>query len=235
MSLKKISENIEDFKEFLSNQSQEDTDIEDRRDYHPKMRQPRTDLRRKKTPLRDKDIEKDKIEKRQDTGTSVYRKNPKLTTEFNPTVGQLQVTANLLKNAIEDKFEKQPEEKNEEPQQSAIRELSHADYDFDPENLKDLVEIFHLTASSLDHLYNAASNFSKLKSRDVSPDGKLGGKGYVKTIKEIRAGYHEAVEILSDLCDTLHDECLGDQWKVQAQPQEIKEMIDESEELIQKP
>jgi hypothetical protein len=66
---------------------------------------------------------------------------------------------------------------------------------------------------ALGHAMNAHRQFTKLKSSVVSPDGLLGGRGYVMGVKDIRAKLYESCEYLSAISDTLHDEIHAPHWK----------------------
>lgn len=232
LSSEKESSELEEFI-VNSNQDQSETDIHNRNPSIPRERPPRPDLRRKKCPTRDPDIERDKIENRKDTGTSVYRKQP-------PSVqaSRLLETKNILEHTIREAAKKEkPEEVDEE--KGLKREIVHSDYDFELKNLRDLAKILHLTAISLGNLHNATVRFSKIKSRNVSPDGKLGGHGYVKKIKDIRSGYNQATEVVSDILDTLHDECRANHWRIDSKKTKMTEQIDEliksTERIIENP
>ncbi len=65
------------------------------------------------------------------------------------------------------------------------------------------------------HSYGMAALrlFSKMNSSEFSPDGLLGGKGYIQQVREMRSGLSQAVEMLSSFSDTLHDEINADHWR----------------------
>ena len=65
---------------------------------------------------------------------------------------------------------------------------------------------------AMGHAISASNTFAKIKSADVSPDGSLGGKGYIQKIADMRRAYMNAVEALSALSDTLHDEIKAPHW-----------------------
>ena len=61
---------------------------------------------------------------------------------------------------------------------------------------KDLAKVLRATLSALGHAMSAYSTFAKIKSRDISPDGNLGGRGYIMEIKAMRRQYMNIVEAL---------------------------------------
>lgn len=180
-----------------ANQSQTDTDIENRNYDMPLQRPPRADLRRDSAPIRDDDMQTDKIQKRKDFGgTSVYEKE---------------------KSAANDIRKKS---KNDDS--AAVRMMDG----FNPkkENLLKLVEIESKLDICLKFLSEAMSEFCSLKSIDISPDGKLGGRGFTLEIPEIRARLYSSVDNISQIVDTLYDETMGDHWKKEFQLSENPEL-----------
>ena len=81
---------------------------------------------------------------------------------------------------------------------------------------------------------SAYTTFAKIKSRDISPDGNLGGRGYIMEIKAIRRQYMNVVEALSAMSDTLYDEITADHWKVE-QDKMLNQVMDEIEEMKEDP
>ena len=73
----------------------------------------------------------------------------------------------------------------------------------------------------------------KVKSRKVSPDGSLGGKGYIQKIPDMRRGLMNCVESLSGFTDTLFDEVNGPHWHPEQLPAPEKEELEEIVEDVQ--
>lgn len=108
----------------------------------------------------------------------------------------------------------------------------YPDYSFDPRKAKVLAKVMRSTTAAMGHAMAAYEQFSKLKSGDISPDGKLGGKGYIQRIPEMRRAYMNVVEALSALADTLYDEVRAPHWTAvsrQETPQEQAEV----EQIVQ--
>jgi hypothetical protein len=182
-----------------ANQSQTDTDMEDRNYDAPKERAPRLDLRRDSAPVRDKGDEKDAIKKREDLGgTSVYKKKLDSAKSVKP------------KNAQE-----------QQSDQASGRNV--AGFKPTPENFENLCKIEAKLDVCLKFLSQAMHEFYALKSIDISPDGKLGGRGFILEIPEIRARLHAAVENISGLIDTVYDETRGKHWDFSAPEEEQPE------------
>lgn len=86
------------------------------------------------------------------------------------------------------------------------------DYAFKSNNNKSLDDVLKFSMVALDNASSAYDIFAKLKSVDISPDGLLGGKGYIQKIVDIRRQFMNIVEALSAISDTLHDEMSADHW-----------------------
>lgn len=107
-------------------------------------------------------------------------------------------------------------------------------HQFNPKHSKELAKILRATVSSLGHALSAYRDFTKLKSRDVSPDGSLGGRGYIMQIKDMRKQFMNITEALSALSDTLYDEITADHWAI-AKSQIVEEIISQAEEIKEDP
>ena len=99
---------------------------------------------------------------------------------------------------------------------------------------KDLARVLRATLSALGHAMSAYSVFAKIKSRDISPDGNLGGRGYIMEIKGMRRQYMNIVEALSALSDTLYDEITADHWKA-VQEKMVEKVMQDIEEIKDDP
>lgn len=100
-------------------------------------------------------------------------------------------------------------------------------FNYSPKNLKPLTLVLRSTLAALGHTCSALTHFAKLKSATVSPDGNLGGKGYIMKISDMRRQYVLCTEALSGLSDTLYDEINAPHWAVisrQESPEEKEEV-----------
>jgi hypothetical protein len=110
----------------------------------------------------------------------------------------------------------------------------HPDHTFNLKCNKVLAKVLRSTLSSLGHAMSAYTSFAKIKSRDISPDGNLGGRGYIMEIKAMRRQYMNIVEALSALSDTLYDEITADHWK-DAQEKVMRSVMEDIEEIKDDP
>lgn len=115
------------------------------------------------------------------------------------------------------------------------------DFEFAPTRLKPLAKTLRSTLAALGHTISAYNRFAKIKSVMVSPDGHLGGRGYIQKIVDMRRQYMNCVEALSALSDTLYDEITAPHWakKTRAEDPEIQkdisELLSEADEIRKDP
>jgi len=115
------------------------------------------------------------------------------------------------------------------------------DYQFRPTKLKPLAKTLRASLAALGHAMSAYHTFSKIKSATVSPDGSLGGKGYIQKISEMRRQFMNVVEGLSALTDTIYDELQAPHWNPAVKSQgvrereKVKEILQDAEEIREDP
>ena len=177
-----------------ANQPQEHTDIEDRKYDTTIERPPRMDLRRDHAPVRDPELQSEKIQKRKDLGgTSVYQKKPESM-----------------------KTSKKQEDEELTPQNRNLDGFTPK-----KENLMSLLKIEAKLDVCLKYLSQAMHDFYALKSIDISPDGKLGGRGFITEIPDVRARLYASVENISGIIDTIYDETRGEHWNFENHDKQI--------------
>lgn len=115
------------------------------------------------------------------------------------------------------------------------------DFAFDPKRTKSLARVLRATTAALGHSMSAYSIFTKIKSADISPDGSLGGKGYIQKIAEMRRAYMNCMEALSALSDTLYDEIRAPHWSAISRQQdpedreEVEQIVEDALEIKKDP
>ena len=124
----------------------------------------------------------------------------------------------------------------------SMREITKG-FEFSPAKLKPLAKCLRATLMALGHAQSAYHDFTKIKSAQISPDGNLGGKGYIQQITEMRRTYMNVSEALSALSDTIYDEINAPHWAVQAGEEQatsrtrddVAEIMDDVEEIRENP
>jgi len=109
------------------------------------------------------------------------------------------------------------------------REISE-DFKYNKLKLKHVKHILHNVSVALGTLTSALHEFSRFKGRDVSPDGQLGGLGYIMSLKDVKDGIGSSIQILSDISDTLADELTNPRWEAK-EDKEVKELLKEKEKV----
>lgn len=116
----------------------------------------------------------------------------------------------------------------------------NVEFEFNPSRLKPLAKCLRSALMALGHTQSAYHEFAKIKSAVVSPDGNLGGKGYIQEIRAMRRQFMNCSEALSALTDTLYDEINAAHWamenpSVDRQREDVKEIMDDVEEIRENP
>lgn len=112
------------------------------------------------------------------------------------------------------------------------RDVRSVDFKWDPEALKDLSKILWSIKNAHAYALSAYKSLSKMPSSHFSPDGLLGGRGYIQSIKELRASLSEASELLSSSSDTIHDEINADHWLTVIEDPGSSEIVDDVKDVM---
>jgi len=107
---------------------------------------------------------------------------------------------------------------------------------FKDQGIKSIAKTYKHLAKAFMEIAIANNTFSSCKSSQISPDGKLGGKGYVLSIRDIRGSLSNIMNAMSELIDTFHDEVNSPYLKktiIEDNPI-IKEILNDAEEIIDK-
>ncbi len=112
---------------------------------------------------------------------------------------------------------------------------------FNAKYLKPLAKSMRSALMSLGHVVSAYNTFAKIKSRNISPDGSLGGKGYIQKIPDMRRQLMNCVEALSAFTDTVYDELNAPHWNPMEDTldprsrDEVREIVQEAEDIKDDP
>jgi hypothetical protein len=223
-----------------------DSKLSNRRKYNPdgkneysvpKNKPPRHDLRRKHRikddPLDRKDrIKEDKIAEN-------------LTEDsISENINELQTTANssdsnqrdiiVAKKLARERIRTASERKPYHDTGYNVRREGLETYKFKESGMKAIAKTYKHLADAFLASTKAMGTFTSCKSSEVSPDGKLGGQGYIKPVKEIRKSLAECINLMSELIDTFHDEVNSPYWKkttIEDHPF-VKEILDNADKVV---
>jgi len=115
------------------------------------------------------------------------------------------------------------------------------DFNYSPKNMKPLAKVLRGSLAALGHVLASYNQFAKIKSAKVSPDGNLGGKGYIQKIPDMRKQYMNVIEALSSITDTLYDETNAPHWAAVSRQEdsetrkEVKSLIEDAEQIRDNP
>lgn len=138
-------------------------------------------------------------------------------------------------------FPFQPKEGPSTPPGASQKRDIPKDHPYDPKALKPLSKALFAASVALGHTLSAYRHFSQLKSTTVSPDGKIGGKGYVMDMAEIRRKLWEASEALSAVSDAIHDEINAPHWQPKLalldenDAEDVSRFVEEAEQVLDNP
>ena len=127
-----------------------------------------------------------------------------------------------------------------EGEKGAERKISE-NFLFNAKELKPLTLSLRSALMALGHITSAHAKFVKIKSRSISPDGSLGGMGYVQKISDMRRSLMNCIEALSAFTDTVYDEINAPHWDASEDKlsprdrQEVKKLIQESQVIKDDP
>lgn len=110
------------------------------------------------------------------------------------------------------------------------RDIRVQDFHWTPESLRELSKILWASQRAQSYAMAAFRLFSKMSSAQISPDGLLGGRGYIQNIKDMRTSLAQAAEVLSAFTDTVDDEINAPHWQtanVDSQAEQIQDQVDE--------
>lgn len=112
-------------------------------------------------------------------------------------------------------------------------------FEFSQKEIKPLLKTLRSCLVALGHVASAHNTFVKVKSRKISPDGQLGGKGYIQKIPDMRRNLMNTVEALSAFTDTLYDEVNAPHWNPELlselEQQEVEEIKEDVQEIRESP
>jgi hypothetical protein len=109
-------------------------------------------------------------------------------------------------------------------------------FKFKDQGIKSIANTYKHLAKAFMELSKANHIFVSCKSSQISPDGKMGGKGYVISIKEIRESFGTIMNAMSGLIDTFHDEVNSPYLKktILEDNPIIKSILTDAEDIIDK-
>lgn len=114
-------------------------------------------------------------------------------------------------------------------------------FEYDKNKAKLLKKVLHSINVSLGTLISAMKDVSMIRGSEITPDGKLGGKGFIMSFKDIKRIIGEAVNGLSDVTDTIADELTNPMWGlsttekkiVKKEQEKVDTTVEEAESVVE--
>jgi len=113
---------------------------------------------------------------------------------------------------------------------SGVHRQISDDFKYNKAKIKHLKHILHNVTVALGTLTSAYNEFSKIKGPDISPDGLLGGLGYIHSIKDLKEALLGSIKNVGDMADCIADELTNPKWNAQ-DDKGVKKLIKEKKEV----
>ena len=115
------------------------------------------------------------------------------------------------------------------------------DFDYDQSKARILQKALHNINVSLGTMLAAMKDLSILRGSDITPDGKLGGSGFIMAFKDIKTILADAINNLSNVTDTIADELTNPKWgltdkekkKVEEVKEEVEEKVETADDIVE--
>ncbi len=114
------------------------------------------------------------------------------------------------------------------------RDIRAPGFKYSEESLEKLAEALWNAQRAHAHAMAAHDIFSKMPSSSISPDGLLGGRGYIQSIKDMRTSISQSIEILSAFNDTIEDEINAGHWE-SVRSDYADKLIDDADDVKDNP
>ena len=111
---------------------------------------------------------------------------------------------------------------------------------YDISKAKILKRSLHNINVSLGTLISTLKEVTMLRGSEITPDGMLGGRGFIMSFKDMKGHITDAVRNLSDVTDTISDELTNPKWglsneevkKVKKEKEDVEDKVEIMEETV---
>jgi len=191
----------------------------------PQEKPPRYDLRRKHKTLDDPLDKKDRSKEENDMKLSEEIDIKKLSEEEEIILAK-KIALKRIRTAGEIKHIKDTSDTD-------VNRQYIKGFPLKEEGMNSVAATYKCLGTAFQNMVKANNIFAKIKSSQISPDGRMGGIGFVKGIKDIRAALSNTVNVVSELLDTFYDEINSPHWKKQTEEMEsFQKTVEEADDII---
>lgn len=135
-----------------------------------------------------------------------------------------------MRDRLTERIKIAAETKKKKDNGNAVRELDG--FKYQKAKAKVLKDVLHNINVSLGTLLAATKQLAMLRGSDVTPDGRIGGRGFIMEFKDIKSIINNAVKDLSDVTDSIADELTNPKWGLKEK--EVKKVEKEQESVEEK-
>lgn len=113
-------------------------------------------------------------------------------------------------------------------------------FEYNKSHAKTLQKVLHNLNVALGTELAAMKDLAMLRGSDVTPDGKLGGRGFVMEFREMKSLLNESISNLSDITDSIGDELTNPKWglsktqvkKIEKEKDKVQDEVEEVQEEV---
>ena len=103
-------------------------------------------------------------------------------------------------------------------------------FDYNKSKAKILKNSLHNLNVALGTLIAAMKDLAILRGSDVTPDGKIGGRGFIMEFRDIKSIINKSIDDLSNVTDSLADELTNPQWGLKEKELEV---VEKEQEIVE--
>ena len=131
------------------------------------------------------------------------------------------------------------EEKKKKPVKEEGSNRNLDGFDYNKSKAKILKNSLHNLNVALGTLIAAQKDLAILRGSDITPDGKIGGRGFIMEFREIKTFISDSINNLSNVTDSIADELTNPHWGlkekevelVEKEQEVVDEKVEESEDI----
>jgi hypothetical protein len=110
-------------------------------------------------------------------------------------------------------------------------------FDYNKSKAKILKNSLHNLNVALGTLIAAMKDLAILRGSDITPDGRIGGRGFIMEFREIKSIINKSIDDLSNVTDSLADELTNPQWGLKDKEIDVvekeQEVVEEKKEEVE--
>jgi hypothetical protein len=129
------------------------------------------------------------------------------------------------------------EEKKKKPVKEEGSNRNLDGFDYNKSKAKILKNSLHNLNVALGTLIAAQKDLAILRGSDITPDGKIGGRGFIMEFREIKTFISDSILNLSNVTDSIADELTNPHWGLKEKEVELvekeQEVVDEKVEQVE--